>query len=106
MAYNNCLDMLYSIGYDVIIHIIDEFEAISEISNEECRGFLHEFRDFIDDIGNRSLMLTLGCTDEAYRLMEEIHPALISRVPEGFRTKIDTQLRFTLENTLEFVAER
>lgn len=106
LLYNNCLDTLYTFGVDVIVHIIDEFEAISEISSEECRGFLHEFRDFIDEIGERPLVLILGCTDEAYRLMEEIHPALLSRVPEEFRKKVDNQLIFTLENTLEFVASR
>jgi len=106
LLYNNCLDTLYTFGVDVIVHIIDEFEAISEISSEECRGFLHEFRDFIDEIGERPLVLILGCTDEAYRLLEEIHPALLSRVPEEFRKKVDNQLSFTLENTLEFVASR
>lgn len=106
LLYNNCLDTLYTFGMDVIVHIIDEFEAISEISSEECRGFLHEFRDFVDEIGERPLVLVLGCTDEAYRLMEEIHPALLSRVPEEFRKKVDNQLSFTLENTLDFVASR
>ncbi|MEM2505997.1 MAG: hypothetical protein QXF61_03000 [Nitrososphaeria archaeon] len=106
LLYNNCLDTIYAFGIDVIVHIIDEFEAISEISSEECRGFLHEFRDFIDEIGERPLVLILGCTDEAYRLLEEIHPALLSRVPEEFRKKVDNQLGFTLENTLEFVASR
>lgn len=106
LLYNNCLDALYAFGVDVIVHIIDEFEAISEISSEECRGFLHEFRDFIDEIGERPLVLILGCTDEAYRLLEEIHPALLSRVPEEFRKKVDNQLSFTLENTLDFVASK
>lgn len=106
LIYNSCLDILYALGFDVIVHVIDEFEAIVEISDEECRGFLHEFRDFIDEIGERPLVMVLGCTDEAYRLMEEIHPALISRVPEEFRKYVDTQLRFTLENTLDFVVSR
>lgn len=106
LIYNSCLDILYTLGFDVIVHIIDEFEAIAEISNEECRGFLHEFRDFIDEIGERPLVMVLGCTDEAYRLMEEIHPALISRVPSDFRKSVDAQLRFTFENTLDFVSSR
>jgi len=106
VVYNNCLDLIYTLGFDVVIHIVDEFEAIAEISTEESRGFLHEFRDFIDEIGERSVVMVLGCTDEAYRLMEDIHPALVSRVPEQFRKQVDTKLRFTLENALDFVVTR
>lgn len=104
--YNGCLDILYILGFDIVIHIIDEFEAIAEIPPDKCRGFLHEFRDLVDEIDERPLVLVLGCTDEAYRRMEEIHPALVSRVPEEFRKDVDTQLKFTLENTLELISSK
>jgi len=106
ILYRNILDLLYAQNNDVIIHIIDEYEAISEIPPEDSRGFLHEFRDFVDEINERPMLMILGCTDEAYRLMEEIHPALISRIPEDFKKNIVTRLNFTLENTLDFVSQR
>ena len=106
LLYACCLDSLYSLGYEVIVHFIDEFEAIEELSPESVRGFLHEFRDFLDEVGERPLLLGIGCTDEAYRMMEDLHPALVSRVPVEFQKEADTRLQFTLENALEFVANR
>ena len=106
ILYACCLDSLYSLGYEVIVHFIDEFEAIEELSPESVRGFLHEFRDFLDEVGERPLLLGIGCTDEAYRMMEDLHPALVSRVPAEFRKEADTRLQFTFENALEFVASK
>ena len=81
-AFLSLKAILHEVGYDTIILLIDEFEAIAGLPERYRQRVLNEIRHLID-LASTGLCIFIGCAPEVWRIIVGDYHAFLERFTEA-----------------------